>query len=126
MSTSTFFKKILVPLGGSALSERPIEPALAIGRQSNSEIVLARAPLIDLNLVIAANLSSDRVHAELHTCLNSLQLTYASPDIQPCAQIIEGDPASAIDIRPPHREGAAQRALLSSMPIIRSPSPELN
>ncbi len=96
MKSSTQFKKILAPLDGSPLSERAIEPALLIGRRSNSEIVLVRAPSIDLNLVVAPNHSSDRAHAELHTYLNSLQLTYASPDIQLRSQIIEGDPAGAI------------------------------
>jgi nucleotide-binding universal stress UspA family protein len=149
MKSSTQFKKILVPLDGSALSEWAIEPALLIGRRSHSEIVLVRAPSIDLNLVVAPNHSSDRAHAELHTYLNSLPLTYASPDIQLHAQIIEGDPASAIvdlallehfdlSVMSTHGYSGITRWMLGSvtekvlrsapcsMLIIRSLSPELN
>jgi nucleotide-binding universal stress UspA family protein len=112
MTSSTQFEKILVPLDGSALSERAIEPALLIGRRSHSEIVLVRAPSINLNLVVAPNPHTDQLHTEIHNSLNDIQLTDAQPDVQRWVY------------------GSVTEKVLRSAPwsvmIIRSPSPELN
>ncbi|HET7375559.1 MAG TPA: universal stress protein [Anaerolineae bacterium] len=96
MNTNTFFSKILVPLDGSALSERAIEPALAIGRRSYSEIILARAPIVDLALAAAPDRHSDQLHTESYNYLSEIQLSYASPYVKFHSQTIEGEPANAI------------------------------
>jgi nucleotide-binding universal stress UspA family protein len=96
MNTNTQFKKILVPLDGSPLSERAIEPAILIGRRSNSEIILARAPIVDLALVAAPDQHSAQLHTDTHNYLSEIQLTYTSPFIKFRLQTMAGDPATAI------------------------------
>jgi nucleotide-binding universal stress UspA family protein len=41
------FKKILVPLGGSHLSQRSLEPALVLSRQTGAELLLVSVPTAD-------------------------------------------------------------------------------
>jgi nucleotide-binding universal stress UspA family protein len=41
---SAMFKKVLVPLDGSELAERALEPALAISRAANAELLLLSIP----------------------------------------------------------------------------------
>jgi nucleotide-binding universal stress UspA family protein len=96
MNMNTQFKKILVPLDGSPLSERAIEPAMLIGRRSNSEIVFARAPIVDLALVAVPDQHSAQLHTDTYNYLSEIQLTYASPYLKFHTQLLRGDPATAI------------------------------
>jgi nucleotide-binding universal stress UspA family protein len=87
------FKKILVPLDGSQLSERALEPALTLGKVTDAELLLVRIPAVE-TLSFAANGSK---HAEArHEALAYLD-TISQSSAQPLqTQIIEGDVAGAI------------------------------
>jgi nucleotide-binding universal stress UspA family protein len=100
------FNKILIPLDGSALAERALEPALQIARQCESEIVFLRVPVADRVLmplmgdpaaVYGApwpNPVNDEVLARVEDYLHTLAQTYT--DVRAQTKVIVGDVAQVI------------------------------
>lgn len=101
------FKRILVPLDGSALSERALAPALKIGELEGSRVTLVRAPVVDLMLVPTVEFYGNYslrgmeqavAHArkEAHEYLAAMQKVHARPNLELETIVAEGDPAEAI------------------------------
>ncbi|MDW8325609.1 MAG: universal stress protein [Anaerolineales bacterium] len=101
------FKRILVPLDGSALSERALAPALKIGELEGSRVTLVRAPVVDLMLVPTVELygnyslrgmehAVERARREAHEYLSAMQKAHARPNLELETVVAEGDPAGAI------------------------------
>ena len=86
------FNRILVPLDGSLLSERAIEPALLLGRQAGSEVIFARVPIAE-GLLPAV---SDRSRQAAHSYLESIRQANAQPDLTIRTLVANGDAAGAI------------------------------
>lgn len=101
------FRKLLVPLDGSALAERALEPARAIARAVEGDLTLLRVPTTDLMLVPDAAVltgygimwpdqSLDLSRHEARDYLATLAKTTTSPDLQLHTQLREGSVAEAI------------------------------
>jgi nucleotide-binding universal stress UspA family protein len=90
------FKKILVPLDGSQLSQRALEPAIAMSKQVGAELLLVRTPVVE-TLSFAV---SEHKHAEARNdalvYLETIRKSNEQPDLHIQSQIIEGDVAGAI------------------------------
>ena len=90
------FKKILVPLDGSPLSQRALEPAIAMSKQTGAELLLVRMPVVE-TLGFAV---SEHRHAEARNdalvYLETIRKSNEQPDLHIQTQIIEGDVAGAI------------------------------
>lgn len=98
-------KKILVPLDGSDLAERALEPALAIARQQqDGEIILLSVPVYKDILVPSASgfdlllpdQSLDQFRQEVETYLNDVRSTWEQPGVHLQTMVIDGDIASVI------------------------------
>ena len=90
------FKKILVPLDGSPLSQRALEPALVMGKHTGAELLLVRTPVVE-TLGFAV---SEHKHAEARNdalvYLETIRKSNEQPELNIQTQIIEGDVAGAI------------------------------
>jgi nucleotide-binding universal stress UspA family protein len=104
---STVFNKILVPLDGSELAERALEPALTLAHHVEGEVTLLRVPLADqIFIPDAAVLAGygvmwpDQALEESRKAsrayLGQLQHTRATPRVTLHTQLREGDVAEAI------------------------------
>lgn len=99
------FKKILVPLDGSDLAERALEPALAIaGQQADSEVLLLSVPVYkDILVPTAAGFdlmlpdqSIDHFREDVHAYLGEIKAAWSRPETRLRTIIEEGDVASVI------------------------------
>lgn len=98
------FKKILVPLDGSELSERALNPAIDLARQSGGELVLLSVPVLKrmfvaeetgYGLLLPYESLMDS-HRELTEYLESLTEKLPRDDFSLQTKVIEGDDASVI------------------------------
>jgi len=101
------FKRILVPLDGSALSERALAPALKIGELEGGRVTLMRAPVVDLMLVPTVEFygnyslrgmehALERARKEAREYLEAMERAHARPNLELETTVAEGDPAEAI------------------------------
>jgi len=90
------FKKILVPLDGSQLSQRALEPALALSEQTGAELLLVRVPTADtLSFAVSETRQRELAHDAL-VYLETIRKSNAQPQFSIHTQVLEGDVASAI------------------------------
>lgn len=99
------FKKILLPLDGSELAERAIEPALMLAKQVNGKVILLQAPVMDLVVshpvaggygVLLPEQSSEQAFEEANDYLDHVQSRNRHPEVTLVKLVLEGDPASLI------------------------------
>jgi nucleotide-binding universal stress UspA family protein len=98
------FHKILVPLDGSELAERALEPALVLAQQANSEIILLNVPVLEKMLVptpagyglLLPEQSIELSCIEARNYLENIRQNWAYPNIKMSLRVVEGDEASVI------------------------------
>jgi nucleotide-binding universal stress UspA family protein len=98
------FHKILVPLDGSELAERALEPALALAQAAGSEIILLNVPVLERMLVPAPagyglllpEQSVELSRIEAYNYLQNVRQSWTHPDIKVTVKVIEGDEAGVI------------------------------
>lgn len=98
------FKRIFLPLDGSELSERALEPAVRLAQFHHAELIFARAPeyraltagTYDISLTPYIEQEIDKSVQDTHNYLAGLTQTYARPDVTVRSLVLEGDPAHAI------------------------------
>jgi nucleotide-binding universal stress UspA family protein len=90
------FDKILVPLDGSPLSERALPPALALGRQPDTEVILARVPTGEDAPIMADGHRPDQARRDTQAYLDALRLSHLPPGLNLRTRLMNGDAASAI------------------------------
>ena len=101
------FNKILVPLDGSELAERALEPAFALARQAEGEVLLVRASAPERILIpdlhtsggyglLWPDQSLERAEEEAAEYLKSLRAVRAPRDLPVRAQVFEGAVAEVI------------------------------
>lgn len=90
------FKKILVPLDGSQLSQRALEPALAMGKHAGAELLLVRTPVVDTLSFAATEAKHAEARSDALVYLDTIRKSNEQPGLQIQTQIIEGDVAGAI------------------------------
>jgi nucleotide-binding universal stress UspA family protein len=96
------FAKLLVPLDGSQLAERALEPALQMAQFANSQIVLLRVPVFRQvmlpdaagEVVVWDENLDDRTQAEAEDYLEQIRSRY--PHINIITRVISGDEAGVI------------------------------
>ncbi len=89
-------KKILLPLDGSQLSQRALEPTLALSRQNGAELLLVRVPTADsLSFAISEAKHRELAHDAL-AYLETIRQSNDQPSLNIRAQVLDGDVASAI------------------------------
>lgn len=90
------FTKILVPLDGSKLAERALEPALALAQPGSSSLILLQAPATEWVVLpevaggYAPTGSLDAAHADAAKYLAARQTAYATSQIPIRARVVEG------------------------------------
>ncbi len=97
-------KKIFIPLDGSELSERALEPAAHIAQFHHAELIFARAPeyraltagTYDISLTPYIEQEIEKSVQETHNYLASLTQTYVYPNVTTHSLVLQGDPANAI------------------------------
>jgi nucleotide-binding universal stress UspA family protein len=96
------FTKILVPLDGSKLAERALEPALALARQVEGKLILLRAPAADMVLLpdMAAGYAPaeayDAPHDSAREYLLTQQQQWAYAGVPIHTRVAEGSVADVI------------------------------
>jgi len=101
------FRRIIVPLDGSELSERALKPALAIAEQDGAEVTLLRAPVVETVMIptieLYGNYSTrglefglEKARAEARNYLEKIQAAHAKPNLTVKMLVLDGDPAEAI------------------------------
>ncbi|MGQ0600507.1 MAG: universal stress protein [Anaerolineales bacterium] len=101
------FKHILIPLDGSAISERAIAPALKIGELEGSRVTLLRAPIVGVAFVPTAELYGNyslrgldatlaHNRREALDYLKTIERTLARPNLTLESIVADGSPANAI------------------------------
>ncbi len=100
------FHRILVPLDGSALAERALEPAIRLARQFGGEITLLRVVVPEPVLVALPGLSPrpyDVYDAELRhdqedaeAYLSGLKLQWHDAGVTTHTEVLSGTPAEMI------------------------------
>ncbi len=90
------FKKILVPLDGSQLSQRALEPAVALARQTGAELLLVRAPAADTLSIAVSEAQWVELRNDALIYLETIRQYYAQLGLTLRTQLIEGDVAGAI------------------------------
>jgi nucleotide-binding universal stress UspA family protein len=97
------FRKILVPLDGSELSERALEPALKLAEYMDGELLLLSVTMPEHIFVETSGVSlywfddaMERSGKELSEYLQTTQRTIADSDCTIHVAVKEGDPASVI------------------------------
>lgn len=98
------FHKILVPLDGSELAERALQPALALAQVAGSEIILLSVPVLERMLVPAPagfglllppqSIELSRIGS--YNYLQSVRENWIHPDVKVTVKVIEGDEAGVI------------------------------
>src|SRR5512136_2390725 len=96
MTRRIMFTKILVPLDGSQLSQRSLEPALALSRYTSAELLLVNVPTAD-TLSFAVSEARQRALAQdASLYLETIRKSNEQPQFSVRAQVLSGDVASAI------------------------------
>ncbi|MAT98157.1 MAG: hypothetical protein CL608_13515 [Anaerolineaceae bacterium] len=98
------FQKILVPLDGSELAERALEPALALARATRGELLLLSIPFLKHMFVeeragygmLLPHQSIEATRKELSDYLQRLTETHGPSEVGMRSQIGFGDEASVI------------------------------
>jgi nucleotide-binding universal stress UspA family protein len=90
------FKKILVPLDGSQLSQRALEPAIAMSKHTGAELLLVRTPVVDTLSFAATGSKQAEARNDALVYLEMIRKSNEQPDLHIQTQIIEGDVAGAI------------------------------
>lgn len=98
------FKKILVPLDGSEMAERALEPALALAQPANGEIILLSIPYLKHALVqersgmgfLLPHQSIELTRKELIEYQEALRQSRQLPGVELRTKILVGDEAGAI------------------------------
>jgi nucleotide-binding universal stress UspA family protein len=98
------FKKILVPLDGSPLSEQALSPALALAKEVNGEVILLSIPFLKHAFVaepagygvLLPYDSLEDTRQELEEYLVVVQKIHAHPDVTMRTMILDGDEAGVI------------------------------
>ena len=98
------FKKILVPLDGSKLSERALDPALALAQQVGGEVILLSVPVLKHMFVLdkagygllLPDDSRKDSQRELTEYLQTLAKSQTHPEFTLRTELINGDAASVI------------------------------
>ncbi len=98
------FQRILVPLDGSELAERALEPAFTIAKQANGEVILLSVPFPKPIFVqeqgwLSTPLPVDSLNnteKELADYLQAKTAVLSHPDCTVETEIIDGDAASVI------------------------------
>jgi nucleotide-binding universal stress UspA family protein len=101
------FKRILVPLDGSALSERALPPALKIGELEGSRVMLLRAPVAEVSTVpevagfgqyhlrnLSEVVEAARFEAKKYVTQIAQASARAGVEFEPL--VVEGEPAESI------------------------------
>jgi len=98
------FHKIIVPLDGSRLAEQAIEPALALAKEVNGEIVLVQAPISE-SVVYESQMaysgvwvdpSPEDAYREAREYLADMQEKIKHPNVIVRRLVLEGDVAGSI------------------------------
>ncbi len=90
------FKKILVPLDGSQLSQRALEPAAALARRTGAELLLVRAPVTDTFVFAGSDARQASRRDDVQIYLDTLRQFTEQAGLTVHTQLIEGDAAGAI------------------------------
>jgi nucleotide-binding universal stress UspA family protein len=90
------FKKILVPLDGSQLSQRALEPALALGQQIGAELLLVRVPVTDTLSFVVSEAKQRELAQDALAYLETLRQSNEQSQLNIRTQVLDGDAASAI------------------------------
>lgn len=97
------FNKILVPLDGSELAERALDPALALGRTDGSDVILLRVLSLEPRQlstvgygVVWPDQPLERLQVEAREYLESISSLKTRPNLRLHTQVSEGDVAGAI------------------------------
>ncbi len=89
-------KKILVPLDGSPLSQRALDPALALCQQTRAELLLVRVPTVDTLSFAVSETKQRELAQDALAYLDSLRKMHADCAFKIRAQVLGGDVAGAI------------------------------
>jgi len=98
------FNKILVPLDGSELAERALNPALTLAQQVKGEVILLSVPVLKQMFVSGGNgyslmLPVDSLQESRQEMMGYLQTVaqnWTFPDVTLRTEVINGDEASVI------------------------------
>ncbi len=98
------FKKILVPLDGSELAERALEPAITLAEQVDGEVILLSVPVLKHLFVAEPTgyglfLPEDSIREcqqELETYLSGVRNRWEHPNLRLRTEVVNGDEASVI------------------------------
>lgn len=98
------FNKILVPLDGSSLAERALEPAMAITRRQDGQVILLSVPVYKQVMVpgtagyglMLPDQSLALYRAEAEAYLSQIRQTHAEAGIDVKTVVIDGDVAGSI------------------------------
>lgn len=101
------FKRILVPLDGSELSERALAPALKIGALEGSRVILMRSPVAEVSMIpevagfgsyslrnLTKVIEEARHEAKAYITQLGASSVKTNPDVE--TVVVEGDAAEAI------------------------------
>ena len=90
------FRKILVPLDGSQLSQRALEPAQALSQRTGAELLLVRVPTTDTLSFAVSEAKQRELSQEALLYLETIRKSDEQPQYSIRTQVLEGDVASAI------------------------------
>jgi nucleotide-binding universal stress UspA family protein len=90
------FKKILVPLDGSQLSQRALEPALELSRQTGAELLLVRVPTADTLSFAVSEAKQREIAQDALVYLETIRQSNDQPQLNIRTEVLDGDVASAI------------------------------
>lgn len=96
------FKKLLVTLDGSELSERAIEPAMEIARAFHSQLLFLRVPVIETQAAMAYGMGIPyegelkRSQDEADSYLYGWQTSLLGSGVSVRTEVVSGSPAEVI------------------------------
>ncbi len=96
------FKKILVTLDGSQLAERAIDPAVALAKKFEAELVLLRIPVVEAQMAVAYGMGVPyepelkRSQEEAESYLYSWQMKLLGSGIRVRTEVVSGAPSDVI------------------------------
>jgi nucleotide-binding universal stress UspA family protein len=90
------FRKILVPLDGSQLSQRALDPALALSHKTGAELLLVRVPTADTLSFAVSEAKQQELSQEALQYLETIRKSNEHLQLNLRTQVLDGDVASAI------------------------------
>lgn len=100
------YKKIILPLDGSLLAERAVEPTIRLGRKTGAAIILLRVPTADVYVpsrefggaigVLTAEQAVTRAHDDVTAYLKRVEARFAHAGVTADIEVRDGDPAGEI------------------------------